>query len=106
MASPVPATVPSMAQTVFFLMPPKMVRLTTAMYAQRKNTVGRVGSPFISSGSKTQNRQARVRASPTRDFAPVFPPTNTAARRNSTAAKPSAPRRSYSNTVAVWLPSA
>ena len=29
MASPVPATVPSMAQTVFFLMPPRMVRLTT-----------------------------------------------------------------------------
>ena len=71
-----------------------------------KNTVGSVGAPFNSSGSKIQNRQASVMPSPTRDFAPVLPPTSTAARRNSATAKTSAPRRSYSNTVAVWLPSA
>ena len=52
MAKAVPATVPSMAHSVFRFMPPRIVKLTMVMYTQTRNTVGRVGAPRISRGKR------------------------------------------------------
>ena len=52
-ASAVPAMVPNAAHTVFRHTPPSMTIVTTVMYAHTKNTVTRVGAPFISSGIST-----------------------------------------------------
>ena len=104
-ARAVPAMVPSAAQTVLLLTPPRITMVTTVIYAQTRNTVSSVGAPFISRGIITKNRHTSVTARATRDFAPTLPPTATVASKNrpTITARPTA--RSYSYTVAVWLPS-
>ena len=78
----IPQTVDREAQTVFLLTPPSMVKDTMVTYVQIRNTVSRVGKPFISIGRSSQNRQISVIIRPTSDLAPVFPPTRTVATTN------------------------
>ena len=103
-ASATPASVPTMAQTVLRRKPPRIVSVTTVIYAHTSSVVSSVGAPFISSGMRIQNRHASVTASPTSDFAPTFPPTSTVTSRNSPTITISGSVRLYSNTVAVCVP--
>ena len=94
-----------MAQTLLRPVPLRMTIVTTVMYAQTRNTVSSVGAPLMSSGIKSQNRQASVMARATSDFAPTLPPTSTVTKTNAKAIIISTVMRLYSYTVAVWLPS-
>ena len=65
-----------------------------------------MGAPFISRGMRMKNRHTSVTASATSDLAPTLPPTATVVSRNRPTITASPTVRSYSYTVAVWVPSA
>ena len=53
-----------------------------AILVQQKNTVSKVGAPFIKAGIKIPNKVAKVKSKVRRDLAPVFPPTSKGVRIN------------------------